>query len=117
MTTAEAPAPHGLERLRDVEGLRRLPREERVAAICHLLRLELQRLLAVPPAHRLSADLPLGSQGLDAINALSLERAIRTVLRTEVPAEALRASTVGEVAERLAEATGPHDEQPSSTHR
>ncbi|MEU9168975.1 acyl carrier protein [Streptomyces sp. NPDC048420] len=102
MTTADLPAPAGLDRLRDLAALRLLPAEARVQAIAHHMCLELKQLLAVPPAHRLSPGLPLGAQGLDALDALRLEGAIRGALGTEVPAEVLRASTLDELAALLA---------------
>ncbi|MEV0741828.1 acyl carrier protein [Streptomyces sp. NPDC050549] len=102
MTTAQDDPSRRLGRLPHPTGLRDLPHDARARVIGHRLRLEVERMLAVPPAHRLSSRLPLCRQGLDALDALRLARVIRDDLGTEVPAETLRESTLDELAELLA---------------
>ena len=95
--------PHGrLGTLPDPATLRAMSPDLRSRTIGHCLRLEVQQLLAVPPAHRISAHLPLSQQGLDVLNALFLERRIRCVLGREVSRHVLSESTVTELADLLA---------------
>ncbi|MEU6222005.1 acyl carrier protein [Streptomyces sp. NPDC047022] len=95
--------PHGrFGGLPDPATLRAMSPDLRSRVIGRCLRLEVQHLLAVPPAHRVFPDRPLRDQGLDRLGALLLQRRIRCVLRREVSSEVLRASTVGQLVDLLA---------------
>ncbi|MEU8592064.1 acyl carrier protein [Streptomyces sp. NPDC048664] len=94
---------HGrLGTLPDPAALGAMSPDLRARLIGHCLRLEVQHLLAVPPAHRVFPDRSLSDQGLDSLGALFLQRRIRCVLRREVSSEVLRTSTVDQLVDLLA---------------
>jgi acyl carrier protein len=69
---------------------------------------QLEPYLHVPPAHRISTDRSLRSQGVDSITALALRRKLVTALGVEVPAaDLLRDDSVTEVAALLAVLVAP----------
>ncbi|GHH88048.1 acyl carrier protein [Streptomyces capitiformicae] len=74
----------------------------------------LGEFLRVPPGHRLSAEEPLGHQGVDLVTALFLKRGLEQALGvTAHPADLLRGESVRALAENLATRI-PHMRSPAA---
>lgn len=99
----EKTVPLHLRGLPDPHVLRAAGIDVRTRIIERYICRQLEPYLHVPPAHRISTDRSLRSQGVDSITALALRRRLVTALGVDVPAsDLLRDDSVTEVASLLA---------------
>lgn len=99
----EQTVPLHLRGLPDPHVLRAAGIDVRTRIIERYICRQLEPYLHVPPAHRISTDRSLRSQGVDSITALALRRRLVTALGVDVPAaDLLRDDSVTEVAALLA---------------
>ncbi|MFF6958446.1 acyl carrier protein [Streptomyces sp. NPDC088197] len=99
----EQTVPLHLRGLPDPHVLRAAGIDVRTRIIERYICRQLEPYLHVPPAHRISTDRSLRSQGVDSITALALRRRLVSALGVDVPAaDLLRDDSVTEVAALLA---------------
>ncbi|MEW2516886.1 acyl carrier protein [Actinacidiphila alni] len=99
----EQTVPLHLRGLPDPDVLRAAGIDVRTRIIERYICRQLEPYLHVPPAHRISTDRSLRSQGVDSITALALRRRLVAALGVDVPAaDLLRDDSVTEVAALLA---------------
>lgn len=104
----EQTVPLHLRGLPDPHVLRAAGIDVRTRIIERYICRQLEPYLHVPPAHRISTDRSLRSQGVDSITALALRRRLVTALGVDVPAaDLLRDDSVTEVAALLAALVTP----------
>jgi hypothetical protein len=107
----EQTVPLHLRGLPDPHVLRAAGIDVRTRIIERYICRQLEPYLHVPPAHRISTDKSLRSQGVDSITALALRRRLVTALGVDVPAgDLLRDDSVTEVAALLAVLVAAPDE-------
>ena len=111
----EQTVPLHLRGLPDPHVLRAAGIDVRTRIIERYICRQLEPYLHVPPAHRISTDKSLRSQGVDSITALALRRRLVTALGVDVPAgDLLRDDSVTEVAALLAVlVAAPEDDAPA----
>ncbi|MFE9770052.1 acyl carrier protein [Streptomyces sp. NPDC005808] len=97
----------------DLSELRAMSPASRTAVLVQCLRLHLDQILHVPPAHRTGSERPLRSQGLDRLDALRLSRGLRRDLGTEISAQALLDGSVAELAALLSARLAPGPSGPA----
>ncbi|MFF7154104.1 phosphopantetheine-binding protein [Streptomyces sp. NPDC008139] len=104
----EQTVPLHLRGLPDPHVLRAAGIDVRTRIIERYICRQLEPYLHVPPAHRISTDRSLRSQGVDSITALALRRRLVSALGVDVPAaDLLRDDSVTEVAALLAALVTP----------
>ncbi|MEU6854723.1 acyl carrier protein [Actinacidiphila alni] len=111
----EQTVPLHLRGLPDPDVLRAAGIDVRTRIIERYICRQLEPYLHVPPAHRISTDRSLRSQGVDSITALALRRRLVTALGVDVPAaDLLRDDSVTEVAALLAALVLPARDVPAA---
>jgi hypothetical protein len=112
----EQTVPLHLRGLPDPNVLRAAGIDVRTRIIERYICRQLEPYLHVPPAHRISTDRSLRSQGVDSITALALRRRLVTALGVDVPAaDLLRDDSVTEVAALLAALVIPPQNSPAQS--